>query len=237
MAGAAMMVQRGVAVLRWLQPLAKASRIRAIMAEAVLLPAEELAATPAAAPPPAAGSAGGSVSGSSSSSTAAGTGAPAPAGSSAAGEAAAAAAETAQQLWMVLGEFVEMLAPPSPQPCRLPAQSSCLARRLLLLLPQLAPNPCDREGALLTESVTLLLLLLYDARIKGDVTLHLMDCYETLLFLVGDAVEEQGDALSGATDRLTVQLFNSEQVGGWRMCGLGWAGGACAVRTHDSLLC
>jgi hypothetical protein len=91
-------------------------------------------------------------------------------------------------------------------------QEGCLARRLLLLLPELGPSPVDQQGLLLTESVTVLLLLLYDTGFKVDVTMHLLDCYGWLLQLVGDVREAEGEALSAALDRLTVQLFNAEVV-------------------------
>ena len=94
----------------------------------------------------------------------------------------------------------------------LQGQEGCLARRLLLLLPEMGPSPADQQGLLLTEAVTLLLLLLYDSHFKFEVTVHLLDCYEWLLQLVGEARESEGEALSAALDRLTVQLFNAESV-------------------------
>jgi hypothetical protein len=91
-------------------------------------------------------------------------------------------------------------------------QIGCLARRLLLLLPEIGPSPVDQQGLLMMEAMTVLLLLLFDGHFKTDVTLHLLDCYEWLLQLVGDAREAEGEALSAALDRLTVQLFNAESV-------------------------
>jgi hypothetical protein len=76
----------------------------------------------------------------------------------------------------------------------------------------------------LTEAVTVLLLLLYDSPFKIDVTMHLLDCYGWLLQLVGDVREAEGEALSAALDRLTVQLFNAEVVsegGGGQRVGEG----------------
>lgn len=61
----------------------------------------------------------------------------------------------------------------------------------------------------------MLLLLLYDSGFKVDVTMHLLDCYGWLLQLVGDVREAEGEALSAALDRLTVQLFNAEVVSFW----------------------
>ena len=92
------------------------------------------------------------------------------------------------------------------------SQEGCLARRLLLLLPDIGPSPADAQGLLLTEAVTLMLLLLYDSPFKFEVTVHLLDCYQWLLQLVGEAREAEGEALSAALDRLTVQLFNAESV-------------------------
>lgn len=121
-------------------------------------------------------------------------------------------AAVAQQLWQLVQGLSPKLPPPNPRPCRKAGQEGCFARRLLLLLPQLGPSPADSQGLLLTEAVTLLLLLLYDGQFKFDVTLHLLDCYSWLLQLVGEAQESEGEALSAALDRLTVQLFNAEAV-------------------------
>jgi hypothetical protein len=121
-----------------------------------------------------------------------------------------------QALWKACqGLGSRLSVPDTTKPCRFKAQQGCLLQRLLLLLPQLVPGPFDTQGQLLTEAVTLLLLLLYDSKFKYDTTTHLLDCYDWLLQLVGNAQDDAvADALSAALDRLTVQLFNSEQVRG-----------------------
>jgi hypothetical protein len=118
------------------------------------------------------------------------------------------------QLWSVAQALARQLAPANPAfPCRVEQQQGCLLRRLLLLLPSMAPCSHDPKGQLLTEAVTLLLLMLYDSQFKYDTTTHLLDCYSWLLQLVGSAREDAAaDVLSAALDRLTVQLFNSEEV-------------------------
>jgi hypothetical protein len=146
--------------------------------------------------------------------------------------------------------------------------AALLLRLLVDALPFCAPTPSsgvDPEGRLLTEAVTLLLLLLYDETFKHRATLVLLDRYDWLLTSVGDAgalrragtrrpsasneqsggggdgheggeaasgavfatataqaleamstdrrdTETVAEALTAALDRLTVQLFNQEQV-------------------------
>jgi hypothetical protein len=94
------------------------------------------------------------------------------------------------------------------------------------------------------EAMTVLLLLLFDGHFKSDVTLHLLDCYEWLLQFVGEAREAEGEALSAALDRLTVQLFNAESVSTYTSFGLWCVLGtdtdadadstqSCEVRTRE----
>lgn len=184
-----LMAHRAVETLRWLQPLAKVTRVRSIMCEAASLSPNDLTQPPQQQQDMSTAAA--TADGSSSSSR---------------------FEPVQQQLWQLVQGLVPRLAPQNPRPCRVMGQEGCLARRLLLLLPYVGPNPADRQGLLLTEAVTVLLLMLYDSHFKYDVTMHLLDCYDWLLQLVGDAREEEGEALSAAMDRLTVQLFISETV-------------------------
>ncbi|MEW5302971.1 MAG: hypothetical protein WDW36_005706 [Sanguina aurantia] len=81
----------------------------------------------------------------------------------------------------------------------------CLLQRLLRCLPS-----CPE--ALLTEVTTLLLLLLYDAQFKFECTVQLLDQYDGLLGCIMDAPGPGKHPLTTALDRLTVQLFNCEEV-------------------------
>jgi len=146
-----LMAHRAVETLRWLQPLAKVTRVRSIMCEAGSLSPNDLTqpqqqqqqqqqeVSTAAA----------TADGSSSSSSG--------------------FESVRQQLWQLVQGLVPRLAPQNPRPCRVTGQEGCLARRLLLLLPYVGPNPADRQGLLLTEAVTVLLLMLYDSHFKYDV--------------------------------------------------------------------
>jgi hypothetical protein len=185
------MQQQAVVLLRWLQPLLKVARIRSMACDIVLLSPEELATAlqqPQQPPqqqqqvPP--------------------------------WQQQQQLEHVQSQLWAVAQSLVSQLAPANAAfTCRAAQQQGCLLCRLLLLLPSMAPNIHDPKGQLLTEAVTLLLLMLYDSQFKYDTTTHLLDCYSWLLQLVGSAREDAvADALSAALDRLTVQLFNSEEV-------------------------
>jgi hypothetical protein len=221
-------------VLQWLQALARVATIRGVMCEAVVLPAEALA-----------GGTGQAAAGDT-----------ADAGAGAGAGAGADADAAARKLWRAVAGMVGQLAPPAAAdvlPCGLLQQRSSLLRQLVVLLPQLQPNHDTFQGVLLTESVTLLLLLLYhDGAIKVDVTLHLMDIYGFMLGRLGEyESEEEGRPLTQALDRLTVQLFNEEQVcvcgragvclGGWAgwlcMMGAGGGAGACACAAINADAC
>lgn len=97
-----------------------------------------------------------------------------------------------------------LLTPKLPSTLPLPSQD-CLLQRLLRCLPS-----CPE--ALLTEVTTLLLLLLYDAQFKFECTVHLLDQYDDLLGCIMDAPGPGKHPLTTALDRLTVQLFNCEEV-------------------------
>lgn len=83
----------------------------------------------------------------------------------------------------------------------------CFVRRLLCSLGHL-------EEEALGEVTTLALLLLYDPAFKYEATRHLLDNYHQLLCAVvhRPAAGLPRAPLATALDRLTVQLFNSEEV-------------------------
>ena len=63
----------------------------------------------------------------------------------------------------------------------------------------------------LEESTTLLLLLLYDVGFKYDCTAQLIEYYGWLLQRVVDSGDPK-HPVTVALDRMTVQLFNTEEV-------------------------
>jgi hypothetical protein len=217
-AAATGMQQQAVALLTWLQPLLKVARIRSMACDIVLLPPEHLVAAPQHQQQQQQGYAGNLQQqqqqqwGFGQPSHPPAQQQPQQQGSYWQQQQQQAFAQA--QLWSVAQTLARQLAPADPTfICRAAHQQGCLLRRLLLLLPTMAPCSHDPKGQLLTEAVTLLLLMLYDGQFKYDTTTHLLDCYSWLLQLVGSAREDAvADALSAALDRLTVQLFNSEEV-------------------------
>ena len=87
----------------------------------------------------------------------------------------------------------------------------------------------------LEESTTLLLLLLYDVGFKYDCTAQLIEYYGWLLQRVVDSGDPK-HPLTVALDRMTVQLFNTEEVSiRCVKCGEVW--GTCTTRCCRSSMC
>ncbi len=116
-------------------------------------------------------------------------------------------------------------APPShPGMAPTPAQD-CLLRRWMLCLSAMPAEP-------LTQLTSLMLLLLYEPEMKYDSAVHLMASYTPMLSCIAgisgpagvaaagaggrygsaDGSNDQRHPLAVALDRITVQLFNFEEV-------------------------
>ena len=83
-------------------------------------------------------------------------------------------------------------------------EQDCLLRRLLRAMPHMSE-------AALQEATTMLLLLLYDTEFKFECTTHLLEYYGGMLAHIVHSNTPRHPLIT-SLDRLTVQLFNSEEV-------------------------